>query len=97
MMVALRTGAPLRPQPLVVVAVNDPVPEAHLGLVVAMSRRWVFGDPDTAAARIRELTETFDVDEVMVHPVAGSWIGTAPDTSPTREDTLSLLAGALLG
>ncbi|HET7352129.1 MAG TPA: LLM class flavin-dependent oxidoreductase [Marmoricola sp.] len=96
MMVALRTGAPLRPQPLVEEAEKDPVPEAHRGLVEAMSRRWVIGDPDTAAARIRELAETFDVDEVMVHPVAGSWVGTAPDSSPTREDTLALLAGALL-
>ena len=59
---------------------------------------WHFSvrDPETAAARIRELAETFDVDEVMVHPVAGTWVGTAPDASPTREDTLRLLAGALL-
>jgi hypothetical protein len=35
------------------------------------------------------------VDEVMVHPVAGSFVGTDPDASPTRETTLTLLAGAL--
>jgi hypothetical protein len=36
------------------------------------------------------------VDEVMVHPVAGGFLGTAPDTAPAREDTLRLLADALL-
>jgi alkanesulfonate monooxygenase SsuD/methylene tetrahydromethanopterin reductase-like flavin-dependent oxidoreductase (luciferase family) len=97
MMVALRTGAPLRPQPLVEEAEKDPVPDAHRGLLEAMAQRWVIGDPDTAASRIRELAETFDVDEVMIHPVAGSWVGTASDTSPTREATLALLAGQLLG
>jgi hypothetical protein len=31
----------------------------------------------------------------MVHPVAGSFLGTAPDSSPTREETLSLLADVI--
>ena len=31
----------------------------------------------------------------MVHPVAGAFAGTAPDSSPARETTLSLLAAAL--
>ena len=33
----------------------------------------------------------------MVHPVAGSYLGTPTDASPTREQTLALLAGALHG
>jgi hypothetical protein len=37
------------------------------------------------------------VDEVMVHPVAGSFLGTAPDASPTRETTLALLGDAITG
>jgi hypothetical protein len=32
------------------------------------------------------------VDEVMVHPVAGAHVGTDPDRSPAREETLRLLA-----
>ena len=66
-----------------------------VGLLEAMRRRWVLGTPDSAAAAIRELASSYDVDEVMVHPVAGAFIGTPPDTSPARETTLRLLADAL--
>jgi luciferase family oxidoreductase group 1 len=95
-MVALRTGGPLRPQRLVEEAEADPVPDAHLPLVSAMRERWVIGDPGTAAARLRELASTYDVDEVMVHPVAGALTGTPADSSPAREATLQLLAKELL-
>ena len=94
-MVALRTGGPMRPQRLVEEAEKDPVPEAHVGLLEAMRRRWVIGTPAAAAAQIRELASTYAVDEVMVHPVAGAFVGTEPTTSPARETTLSLLADAL--
>jgi alkanesulfonate monooxygenase SsuD/methylene tetrahydromethanopterin reductase-like flavin-dependent oxidoreductase (luciferase family) len=95
-MIALRTGGPLRPQRLVEEAEADPVPDAHLPLVMAMRTRWVIGTPDAAAARLRALAEEFDVDEVMVHPVAGAFAGTAADASPAREATLELLAKELL-
>lgn len=95
-MVALRTGGPLRAQRLVEEAEADPVPEAHLPLVLAMTRRWVIGTPESAAARLRSLAEEFDVDEVMVHPVAGALEGTPADATPAREQTLELLAKELL-
>jgi luciferase family oxidoreductase group 1 len=95
-MVALRTGGPLRPQRLVEEAEADPVPDAHLPLVLAMRDRWVIGSPDSAAERLRALAEEFDVDEVMVHPVAGAFAGTPADASPAREATLELLAKELL-
>ena len=94
-MVALRTGGPMRPQRLVEEAEKDPVPEAHVGLLEAMRRRWVIGTPAAAAEQIRELASTYAVDEVMVHPVSGAFVGTEPTTSPARETTLSLLADAL--
>ena len=94
-MVALRTGMPLRPQPLVDEAEADPLPPAHDGLVAAMRRRWVIGDPKTAAARLRELAEQHGVDEVMVHPVAGAFAGGPADAAPAREQTLALLADAV--
>lgn len=93
-MLALRTGAELRPQLLIEDAEQVVLPPAHANLVEAMRRRWVIGDPDTARARIRELADTFGVDEVMVHPVAGVERGTDPGTSPGREQTLTLLGGA---
>ncbi len=94
-MVALRTGGQLRPQRLVEEAEKDPVADAHQGLLAAMRTRWVIGTPESAAAQIGELASTYDVDEVMVHPVAGAFIGTAPDTSPSRDATLRLLAAAV--
>jgi luciferase family oxidoreductase group 1 len=94
-MVALRTGQPLRAQRLVEEAEKETVPPEHQGLIEAMSSRWVIGTPAAAAAEVRELASSYDVDEVMVHPVAGSYLGTPADASPTREATLSLLAEAL--
>lgn len=95
-MVALRTGGPLRAQRLVEEAEADPVPDAHLPLVHAMQRRWVIGTAASAGSRVRALVEQFDVEEVMVHPVAGAFTGTARAASPAREDTLELLAKELL-
>jgi luciferase family oxidoreductase group 1 len=95
-MVALRTAGPLRPQRMVEEAEPDPVPDAHLPLVHAMRHRWVIGTPSSAASRLRDLAAEFDVDEVMVHPVAGAFRGTPADASPAREQTLELLAKELL-
>jgi luciferase family oxidoreductase group 1 len=94
-MVALRTGGALRPQRLVEEAEADPVPAEHQGLQAAMRERWVVGDPKQAAEQLRDLATTYDVDEVMVHPVAGALTGTAVDASPAREATLRLLAEAI--
>ncbi len=94
-MVTLRTGGQLRAQRLVEEAEKDPVPDAHQGLLASMRRRWVIGTPAEAAAEITDLAATYAVDEVMVHPVAGAFIGTPADSSPAREATLRLLAGAL--
>jgi len=98
MMVALRTGAPLGPQLLVEEAeklVDDGgLPDAHRPLVDAMRSRWVIGDPAGARAQLADLAATYGVDEVMVHPVAAAHVGTDPDRSPAREETLRLLAGA---
>ena len=94
-MVALRTGGPLRPQRLVEDAEGDPVPDTQAGLLAAMRSRWVIGTPEEAAKQVRDLAASYDVDEVMVHPVAGALQGTPAGSSPAREDTLRLLAGAL--
>ncbi len=92
-MIALRTGAPLGSQRLVEDAETEGVPDVHAGMAEAMLRRWVVDAPAAASARVAELAATFDVDEVMVHPVAGAHTGTPADASPAREQTLRLLAG----
>ena len=92
-MLTLRTGGDLKPQRLVEEAEKVELPPAHLDLMDAMAQRWVIGSPATARARVEELAASYDVDEVMVHPVGGAFTGTDPDRSPAREETLRLLAG----
>ena len=92
-MVALRTGQPLTPQPLVEEAEKAELPAPHRDLIEAMRGRWVIGTPDQARARIAELAATYAVDEVMLNPVSGAYTGTEPTVSPGREETLRLLAG----
>jgi luciferase family oxidoreductase group 1 len=94
-MVALRTGATLGPQLLVEEAESAVVPLEHEDLVAGMRGRWLVGSPETVAAQVTELAERFDVAEVMVNPVAGAFTGTDRATSPTREESLRLLAKAL--
>ena len=94
-MVALRTGQPLHAQQLVEEVEEGDVELARGNLARQMLERWVVGTPEAAAHQVRELAATFDVDEVMVHPVAGALRGTPADRSPAREDTLRLLGEAL--
>jgi luciferase family oxidoreductase group 1 len=94
-MVALRTGQPLSAQALVEDAEARGLAEQHQPLARAMLGRWVVGTPGSAARQLRELAATYDVDEVMVHPVAGAHAGAPVDRSPARETTLRLLAEAL--
>ena len=60
-----------------------------------MLTRWVVGTPASAAKQVHDLASTYDVDEVMIHPVAGAVEGTAPTSAPAREATLELLAAAI--
>jgi luciferase family oxidoreductase group 1 len=90
-MVALRTGQELRPQLSVEAAAAYPLPAEHQGLFDAMRQRWVIGEPGTARARIEALASHFEIDEVMIHPVAGAPADSAPDRNLAREQTLRLL------
>ncbi|WP_238473576.1 LLM class flavin-dependent oxidoreductase [Nocardioides cavernaquae] len=94
-MVALRTGSDLFAQRLVEDAEEVGIALEHERLAAAMLRRWVIGDPAAAAAQVRALAATYEVDEVMIHPVAGAHVGTPREASPAREATLELLAHAL--
>ena len=58
-------------------------------------RRAVVGTPTEAADQMRALADEFDVDEVMVNPVASAHRGTDPATAPARDLTLELLAKEL--
>jgi luciferase family oxidoreductase group 1 len=94
-MVALRTGQDLRPQLSLEDAAAYELPTEHQGLFDAMRRRWVIGEPEAARAQIEALASRFDVDEVMIHPVAGAPANSAPDLNLGREQTLRLLQPVL--
>jgi luciferase family oxidoreductase group 1 len=93
-MVALRTGGPLARQRLVEEAEESGIGDAHRGLAAEMRQRWVVGTPDVVAEQVAALATEHEVDEVMVHPVAGALRGTPADRAPAREATLALLAEA---
>lgn len=94
-MVALRTGAELRPQLSIEDAERVELPAQHQGLLETMRSRWVIGTPADAAERIAKLAAEFEVGEVMLHPVAGASTEDPTDRVPGREQTLRLLADAL--
>lgn len=95
-MLALRTGSPLKPQPSIEDAESIPLAASQTAIVDAVRSSWVIGSPATAHAQLEELGARFDVDEVMVHPVGGVYSGTDPAGSPTRVETLELLARVLV-
>lgn len=95
MMARLRTGQPLGPVDLVEDAEAAQL-SAHQDAVVRQALgKAVVGTPAQAADQMRELAETFGVDEMMVNPVASARRGTDPATAPAREKTLELLAKEL--
>jgi luciferase family oxidoreductase group 1 len=95
MMARLRTGQPLGPLQLVEdVRAEELTPEQQR-IVSSGLDRAVVGTAAEAAEQLHALANRFDVDEVMVHPVASAHRGTDPATAPGRETTLELLAKEL--
>jgi luciferase family oxidoreductase group 1 len=95
MMARLRTGEPLGPLQLVEDAQAAQLTPPQQHIVERGLQRAVVGTPTEAAEQVRRLAERFDVDEVMVNPVASAHCGTDPATAPARETTLELLAKEL--
>jgi luciferase family oxidoreductase group 1 len=94
-MAGLRTGRAPSPQPTVEQAEVDDHLQLQAGLIDRMRQKWVIGEPDAAAKRVIALAEEFDVDEVMINPVAGAYQDTSADAAPGREQTVRLLADAI--
>jgi luciferase family oxidoreductase group 1 len=95
MMARLRTGQPLGALDLVEDAETLTLPPQAEAIVVAGRQRAVVGSPAEAAEQVRAIAAQFDVDEVMVNPVASAHRGTDPSRAPDREATLELLAKEL--
>lgn len=95
-MIRLRTGQGLAPQELVEDAEREGIAPEHAGIAQAIRGSWAIGTPDVAAAKVRELAEMVRTDEIMISPVSSAYVGSDPRRVETREETLRLLAGALL-
>ena len=96
LMARLRTGQPLGPLDLVEdAATTTMAPQA--GAIVAAARdRAVVGAPAEAADQIRSLADEFDVDEVMVNPVASAHRGTDPGPPQTASSPSNCWPGTVL-
>jgi luciferase family oxidoreductase group 1 len=92
-MIALRTGQPLTAQPTVERAMSTPITDQQWPIANAMSGTWLIGARDDVRERLEKLAAEFEVDEVMINPIAGAHEGTDPRTAPAREETLRLLVG----
>jgi luciferase family oxidoreductase group 1 len=95
MMARLRTGQPLGPLDLVEDAAALAMHPQAQEIMTAGRWKAVAGTPAEAAEQVRAIAAEFDVDEVMVNPVASAYRGTDPATAPARETTLELLAKEL--
>lgn len=95
-MARLRTNKPMGPL--------DTIEEAEAAETDALTEEfiqqaldgYIIGDPATAAAKAQALARQYDVDELMVSPVAGSYDADPLEAIPARERSLELLASELL-
>jgi luciferase family oxidoreductase group 1 len=95
MIARLRTGQPLGALDLVEDAQQVTLAPQAQRVAEGALRLAVVGSPAQAADQIRALADEFEVDEVMINPVASAHRGTDPATAPARVTTLELLAKEL--
>ncbi len=62
----------------------------------ALVAPWLIGEPHRVAEGIFELADRFAVDEVMVHPISGSYASDPLDQTPMREFAIRELASRLI-
>lgn len=93
----LRTGRPLVPIETAEAAAERESTPAEQQVMDQLRSRWIIDDADGAARAIRALAARFDVDEVMLSPVAGARADDPPGRAPARERLLELVADRLTG
>ena len=89
----LRLGMPLAPMETVEQAQDSSADFSGPGdsIMAAARATWFIGTGDTVSNGLREFAARWDVDEVMVSPVAGAYRDEPPAGSPGRVRTLELL------
>ena len=94
-MARLRTNKAMQPLETVEQAQATPVDGMAQTIIDGMRAKWFVGTGDEVAAELRTFAERWDVDEVMISPVAGSYEEEPMDAAPGRVRMLELLTAAL--
>ena len=92
MMARLRTNRPLVPLETVEQAKADPFDAMAQSLMASSRQKWFVGTGDDVRAQLAEFAARYDVDEIMLSPVAGAYDGEALDAAGGRAQTLELVA-----
>lgn len=95
-MARLRSGGQLGPLRLAGDDVRSVMTDQERLLAGELSKNWIIGDPRSARAQLEGLAERFDVDEIMIQPVAGAMEDEDLRRDAARIQTLELLAEEFL-
>lgn len=88
----LRLGLPLEPQRLVGDDVGSVMTDGHRRVGEAMWDSWAVGTASEVADKLRAIAAEFEVDEIMIQPIAGAHPDDPLDTQPARVHTVEALA-----
>lgn len=91
----LRSGRPLEAQRLVGADVRSRMTVTEREAMDQLADNAFIGTAETVAEQLTEFAARFEVDEVMIHPVAGGTEDDAPGSSAARVATLEALAPLL--
>ncbi|WP_198394897.1 LLM class flavin-dependent oxidoreductase [Brevibacterium yomogidense] len=89
----LRLGSKLEAQRLVGEDVESVMTDGHRRVGESMWDTWAVGTAAEVADRLREIAAEYDVDEIMIQPIAGAGEDDPLDTAPARVRTVEALAG----
>lgn len=96
MMARLRTGRPLTPLETVEQAQEGLASAADANehtLIDGARASWFVGSRDRVRSELASFAARYDVDEIMLAPVAGSFASEPLDATPGRTQTLEMLVG----
>ncbi len=93
----LRTNRPLTPVETVerALASADEFDALAESIMTAARANWFVGTGASVASELTAFAARFDVDEVMISPIAGAYDDEPMDAAPGRVQTLELVAAAL--
>lgn len=94
MFARLRTNKPLTPLETVEQAKADPFDAMATSIMESTRQNWFVGTGEQVAAQLQSFAERWQVDEVMLSPVAGAYDGEPLATAGGRAQTLELVAAA---